>query len=70
MSRLFAIGDLHLAHSVDKPMDKFGEHWKDHPAKIAAAWDASVGPEDLVLVCGDSSWAMRWRVLPRFSGTR
>jgi predicted phosphohydrolase len=60
MSRIFAIGDLHLSHAVDKPMDKFGEHWRNHPQKIAAHWDALVGAEDLVLVCGDSSWAMRW----------
>ena len=60
MPRIFAIGDLHLAHGVDKPMDKFGENWRDHPAKMAAGWDGNVGDDDLVLVCGDSSWAMRW----------
>jgi hypothetical protein len=60
MARIFAIGDLHLAHAVDKPMDKFGEHWRNHPDKIAGNWDAQVADDDLVLVCGDSSWAMRW----------
>lgn len=60
MSRIFAIGDLHLAHAVDKPMHKFGEQWRDHATKMATAWDALVTPEDMVLVCGDSSWAMRW----------
>jgi hypothetical protein len=60
MPRIFAIGDLHLSHAVDKPMDKFGDHWRDHGTRIAAAWDACVGDDDVVLVCGDSSWAMRW----------
>ena len=27
---LYAIGDLHLAFSVDKPMDLFGRVWKNH----------------------------------------
>ncbi len=31
---LYAIGDLHLATVVDKPMDKFGEVWADHETKI------------------------------------
>src|SRR5258705_2712267 len=28
-----------------KPMDVFGAHWKDHPERIAAAWDALVAPK-------------------------
>ena len=27
---LFAIGDLHLGFSVEKPMDIFGDEWKSH----------------------------------------
>jgi predicted phosphohydrolase len=38
-------------------MDLFGEAWRDHPATIAGSWDRLVGPGDLVLVCGDISWA-------------
>jgi len=56
---LFAISDLHLGFTVDKPMDRFGPHWVDHPVKIARAWRERVGPDDTVLVCGDTSWAMR-----------
>jgi hypothetical protein len=63
MPRIHAIGDLHLGHAVDKPMDKFGENWHDHATRIATNWDAVVGDEDLTLVCGDSSWAMRWNEL-------
>jgi predicted phosphohydrolase len=56
---VFAIADLHLAFSVDKPMDRFGPQWVGHPEKIARAWRAAVGPQDTVLVAGDTSWAMR-----------
>jgi len=56
---LFAIADLHLAFAVDKPMDRFGPQWVGHAGKIAAAWRAGVAPGDTVLVCGDTSWAMR-----------
>lgn len=41
-------------------MDIFGPHWKDHGEKIAHMWRSSVQPEDLVLVPGDISWAMRF----------
>jgi uncharacterized protein len=57
MPRLFAIADLHLSGSGAKPMDLFGEQWKDHPQRIADAWDAEVGPEDVVLLPGDLTWA-------------
>jgi len=37
-------------------MDVFGEIWRDHPQKMAVAWDATVGPDDTVLLAGDLSW--------------
>jgi len=40
-------------------MDLFGEHWEAHEEKIEERWRRAVGPEDLVLVPGDISWAMR-----------
>jgi len=40
-------------------MDRFGENWRDHDQRIAENWSASVGDDDLVLVPGDISWAMR-----------
>lgn len=55
--RLFALGDTHLSFGRPKPMDVFGEHWRDHPQRIAENWDAVVGPDDVVLVVGDVSWA-------------
>lgn len=57
MTRLYAIADLHLSGSGAKPMDVFGETWKGHAARMAAAWDATVGPDDAVLLPGDLSWA-------------
>ena len=56
--RIFAIGDLHLPGNQEKPMDVFGAHWADHGRRIASAWEATVGPDDVVLMPGDLSWAM------------
>jgi predicted phosphohydrolase len=39
-------------------MDVFGPEWADHQAKLESRWRDSVGAEDLVLLCGDLSWAM------------
>jgi predicted phosphohydrolase len=55
--RLFAIGDLHLSMSGDKPMDVFGEHWKDHHMILERNWRRVVGCDDTVLLPGDLSWA-------------
>ena len=54
---LYAIGDLHLSQSADKPMDVFGEKWKDHAEKLKQGF-AALGPEDVTVLCGDLSWAM------------
>jgi hypothetical protein len=56
--RVFGIGDLHLSSSGQKPMEVFGPEWAGHREKIGQAWRAVVGPHDLVLLCGDLSWAM------------
>lgn len=57
--RLFAIGDLHLSHSSDKPMSVFGPNWENHAQRIRQAWCERVRPEDAVLIPGDISWAMQ-----------
>ena len=49
---LFAIADLHFAFSVDKPMDIFGENWKNHSEKIIASWKEHITEEDTVLLPG------------------
>ncbi|MFW6189971.1 MAG: metallophosphoesterase [Planctomycetota bacterium] len=56
---MYAIGDLHLSASGEKPMGVFGPEWENHDEKIAANWARTVGPDDLVLIPGDLSWAMR-----------
>jgi predicted phosphohydrolase len=57
MPRVFAIADLHLSLSGRKPMDVFGELWRDHDRRIAENWDGTVRDEDVVLLPGDLSWA-------------
>ena len=54
---LYTIGDLHLSQDGDKPMDKFGEKWRDHPQKLIEGF-RNVGEDDLTVLCGDLSWAM------------
>jgi len=54
---LYAIGDLHLSLSVDKPMDIFGEAWVRHEEKIKESWLSLVTEDDTVLLPGDISWA-------------
>ena len=55
---LFAISDLHLP-AREKPMDVFGAHWENHFERIRADWLERVHDEDVVLLPGDLTWAMR-----------
>ena len=58
--KIWAIGDLHLSFGVaNKGMDIFGPAWENHAEKIAENWKQVVSPEDLVLIPGDISWAMK-----------
>jgi uncharacterized protein len=56
---LFAISDLHLSLSSQKPMDVFGDQWKDHHIKIKDNWNSKINSNDVVLIAGDISWAMK-----------
>lgn len=56
---LYAIGDLHFSFASPKPMDIFGEQWKEHDKRIMENWKKIIGPEDTVLIPGDISWGMR-----------
>ena len=53
MPTLYLLSDPHLG----KNMTPFGDLWVDHPEKIRAAWEATVQPDDVVLVPGDISWS-------------
>lgn len=57
---IWAIGDLHLSFGVpNKSMDIFGPSWKEHAKKIEESWTSLIAQDDLVLIPGDISWAMR-----------
>src|ERR671932_173355 len=47
--RIWAISDLHLSFAAPKPMDIFGDRWRDHPERIAARWRKLVAEDDIVL---------------------
>jgi uncharacterized protein len=58
---IFAIGDLHLSFGTNKPMDVFGDTWRDHHERIAENWSRLVRSDDIVLLPGDISWAMNFQ---------
>lgn len=47
---IFTISDLHLAFNMNKPMEIFGENWKNHHDKIKTDWLKTVDNNDLVLL--------------------
>ncbi len=57
-NKIFAISDLHLPGGKQKSMDIFGASWEGHFDKIKADWRAKVSEKDIVLLPGDTSWAM------------
>ena len=69
--KIYAIGDVHLSFrtpvnplfwdsvEVYKPMDVFGEEWREHYRKIYENWLNTVGNRDIVLLPGDISWALK-----------
>ena len=56
---IFVIGDLHLSFGTNKPMDIFGDNWLEHDKKIAKDWKEKVNNDDIVVLAGDFSWAMK-----------
>ncbi len=55
----FVIADLHLAQTMNKPMDIFGVRWENHTQKIKENWQKTVSDSDTVVIAGDVSWGMR-----------
>ena len=56
---VYAISDLHLSTTSDKPMHIFGCNWEGHFEKIKKDWLEVVKEDDVVLISGDISWAMK-----------
>lgn len=55
---IYAISDLHLSFSTNKPMSIF-KGWENHADKIRANWKRLVKDEDTVILAGDLSWGLK-----------
>ncbi|MDF2686009.1 MAG: hypothetical protein K0S55_1190 [Clostridia bacterium] len=58
---LYAMGDLHLSTSTNKPMNIFGDHWENHDIQIKNNW--CLNDDDTIVIPGDISWAMNFKEL-------
>ena len=58
--KVYAISDFHLSINNPKPMDIFGPTWEGYLEKIEKDWNEKVNDEDIVLIPGDLSWAMKF----------
>ena len=58
---IYAIGDTHLSMNkeVEKPMDIFGSEWANHAGRLKKNWEEIICPEDVVIISGDISWALK-----------
>ena len=75
--KIYAISDLHLSINNPKPMDIFGPVWDNYLQDIESDWASKVGQDDIVLIPGDISWAMKFEdsladldYIGRFSGKK
>ena len=57
--KVFSVSDLHLGKCCNKPMDIFGDGWSGYWDNIREDWKNRVREDDVVLIAGDVSWAMR-----------
>ena len=57
--KIWAISDPHFSFGCDKPMDIFGGAWENHVENFFKNWNTVVGDDDIVLVAGGISWAMK-----------
>ncbi len=55
---LFAISDVHLSFSSDKPMDIF-KGWENYVSRLENNWNKVVSDDDIIVISGDISWAMK-----------
>lgn len=56
---IYALADLHLDITKQKDMSVFGGNWNNYEEKIFSNWNNIVSENDLVLIPGDISWAMK-----------
>lgn len=56
---IYGISDLHLDVTGQKSMEVFGPAWEDYENRIKENWLRRVTSEDLVLIPGDISWALK-----------
>ena len=75
--KVFAISDLHSSINSNKPMNIFGPVWENYLEEIENSWSSLVTENDLVLISGDISWAMKLNdakadlnYLSKFSGKK
>lgn len=55
---IFAIADLHLSLSTDKPMDIF-RGWDNYVERLTDNWKKIITDDDTVVLPGDLSWALK-----------
>ncbi len=56
---LYALGDMHLSFTADKPMDGFGRVWRKHEKTIEKYCNKIIRPEDTFVITGDHSWGRK-----------
>ena len=54
---LYAIGDLHLSLTADKPMEVFGPAWENDTERIGDAL-SQLTADDVLVLAGDTSWGI------------
>ena len=57
--KIYSISDLHLDINNTKPMSVFGPVWQNYIDSIVEDWNSKVKDEDVVVLAGDFSWAMK-----------
>lgn len=57
--KIYSISDLHLDINNTKPMSIFGPVWHNYLEAIVEDWNSRVKDEDVVILAGDFSWAMK-----------
>ena len=58
--KIWAIADLHLSFgNKEKAMAKLFPSWEGYEKHLQESWDTLIGEEDIIILPGDLSWAMR-----------